>query len=218
MLTLDPQTKKQLIDLCEGRNIYLEGNILKLIDAGGDQAFEEYIQTAIEKDKDTRRKRLEITKRVQTQNNNLTRSQIENEQLMTELRDTLKNVGDSKAQIELQNDELLRWREENERISTELRDALIKTEQAKDSAESDLDIMQKKTQFELIGRIVKIALSIIVGTGIGVTIMYIAALYANKDTQMIGSTWSNIVSILLTNAFSIIGTIMGVKYASSKDE
>ena len=33
-------------------------------------------------------------------------------------------------------------------------------------------------------------------------------------TQLIASTWSNIIGILLTNAFSIIGTIMGVKYAS----
>lgn len=218
MLILDPQTKKQLIELYEERSICLEGNILKLIDADGDQEFEEYIQTAIERDKDTRRKRLEITKHVQTQNNNLTKSQIENEQLMAELRDTLKNVGDSKTQIEQQNTELLKWREENERMSAELRDALLKAEQAKAAAESDLDIMQKKTQFELIGRIVRIALAVIIGTGVSVTLMYVAALYANKDTQMIGSTWSNIVSILLTNAFSIIGTIMGVKYASSKDE
>jgi hypothetical protein len=39
----------------------------------------------------------------------------------------------------------------------------------------------------------------------------------DKDTAIIGSTWSNIVGILLTNAFSIVGTIMGVKYASEKN-
>jgi hypothetical protein len=48
--------------------------------------------------------------------------------------------------------------------------------------------------------------------------MYIISIFANKDTQMIGSTWSNMFGILLTNAFSIIGTIMGVKYASEKKE
>jgi hypothetical protein len=46
-------------------------------------------------------------------------------------------------------------------------------------------------------------------------------LFAGKDTVIaqqtttIGSTWTNIIGILLTNCFSIVGTIMGVKYASS---
>lgn len=38
--------------------------------------------------------------------------------------------------------------------------------------------------------------------------------FLNKDTQIIGSTWSNMFSVLLTNAFSIVGTIMGIKYAT----
>jgi hypothetical protein len=41
------------------------------------------------------------------------------------------------------------------------------------------------------------------------------ALFSGKDTEIIASTWSNMFGILLTNSFSIIGTIMGVKYASS---
>jgi hypothetical protein len=44
--------------------------------------------------------------------------------------------------------------------------------------------------------------------------MFLIALFAKVDTSVIGSTWSNIIGILLTNAFSIVGTIMGVKYAS----
>jgi hypothetical protein len=44
------------------------------------------------------------------------------------------------------------------------------------------------------------------------------SLFMNKDTQIIGSTWSNMFGILLTNAFSIIGTIMGVKYASKEKD
>jgi len=77
--------------------------------------------------------------------------------------------------------------------------------------------MQKKSQFELIGMIVKIALFVICGVGIITTIMYGIALFSGHDTQIIGSTWSNMFGILLTNAFSIVGTIMGVKYASEKD-
>ena len=217
MITFNSKIKKDLIELCDERNICLEGNILKVIDAEDDLEFENYIKKAIDKDKNNRRRRLEITKQIQIKNDNLLKSQAENEKLMNDLKETLKNIEDSKYQIEQQNVELLKWREENERISDELQNALINAEYAKSVAESDLDLLQKKTQFQLIGKIVKIALAVIIGTGLSVTLLYIAALYTGKDTQVIGSTWSNIVSILLTNAFSIIGTIMGVKYASDKE-
>jgi hypothetical protein len=48
--------------------------------------------------------------------------------------------------------------------------------------------------------------------------MYRIAMFTGKDTQIIGSTWSNMFGILLTNAFSIVGTIMGVKYAAEKKD
>ena len=46
--------------------------------------------------------------------------------------------------------------------------------------------------------------------------MYSFEILSNKDTQIIGSTWSNMFSVLLTNAFSIVGTIMGIKYANQE--
>ena len=90
----------------------------------------------------------------------------------------------------------------------------IEAENAKAAAENDLDLVQKKSQFELIGTIVKVALWVILGAGFTTTAMYLFAMLSGEDTQVIGSTWSNIIGILLTNAFSIVGTIMGVKYAS----
>ena len=92
--------------------------------------------------------------------------------------------------------------------------AKASAEEAKTSALNDLDILQKKSQTALISTIVKVALYVIVGVGIITSLMYTFALVINKDTQIIGSTWSNMLSILLTNAFSIVGTLMGVKYAS----
>ena len=80
----------------------------------------------------------------------------------------------------------------------------------------DLELLQQKIQFELVGTIVRIALAIIVGVGILTTAMYSIAIMTGQDTQIIGSTWSNMFGILLTNAFSIVGTIMGVKYATEK--
>jgi gamma-glutamylcysteine synthetase len=168
---------------------------------------------------------LDITKQIQTQNKELSELNSDNERMMFELQETLKNVEDSKKHIELQNRELIAWKEDNERISLQLVEQMKQAELAKEqaenakkNAENDLDILQKKTQFELINTIVKAALYVIVGVGITTTILYMVAIFMNKETQVIGSTWSNMFGILLTNAFSIVGTIMGVKYASDKKQ
>jgi PAS domain S-box-containing protein len=84
----------------------------------------------------------------------------------------------------------------------------------KNVALNDLDILMKKSQSELIKIIVMVALSVIIGVGLVTTVLYWMAIITNIDTQIIGSTWSNMFSVLLTNAFSIVGTIMGIKYAT----
>jgi len=99
--------------------------------------------------------------------------------------------------------------------SQELKNSI---EKEKDSALNDLDVMIKKSQSELIKTIVKVALSVIVGVGLVTTVLYWMAIVTNRDTQIIGSTWSNMFSVLLTNAFSIVGTIMGIKYATQDKE
>jgi PAS domain S-box-containing protein len=88
----------------------------------------------------------------------------------------------------------------------------------KNAALNDLDVMIKKSQSELIKVIVKVALSVIIGVGVVTTILYWMAILMEKDTQIIGSTWSNMFSVLLTNAFSIVGTIMGIKYATQEKD
>jgi hypothetical protein len=215
MVKIDKNTKSQLIELQRTKNISLEGNILKVIDSSDDPEFEKYIKNSIEKDREGRKKRLEITKQIQLQNKNLTELNLENERINSEIKCALSETQESKTKIESQNSELIEWREENERITQELHKALSAAEESKKLAENDLDLLQKKTQFELIGNIVRIALFIIVGVGLITTAVYMVALFSNKDTAIIGSTWSNMFGILLTNSFSIIGTIMGVKYAAS---
>lgn len=88
----------------------------------------------------------------------------------------------------------------------------------KNAALDDLDATIKKSQSELIKVIVKCALAVIIGVGFITTVMYSFAMLSNKDTQIIGSTWSNMFSVLLTNAFSIVGTIMGIKYATQDEK
>ena len=125
---------------------------------------------------------------------------------------------DVTKQVQQQNLELREAQQENDRIQEELRQTLIKVDTARHKALSDLDVLQKRTQFQLVQTIVKIALGIIIGVGVLTTIIYMVSLFTNKDTQLVGNTWSNMFGILLTNAFSIIGTIMGVKYASKGSE
>jgi hypothetical protein len=188
MIKPNKDTEKQLLELYEQKGIALEGNILKVIDAVPGSEFSDYIQKCIDRDKDNRRKRLEITKQIQNQNKELIASQDQNQLLMVELQEALKLAEQSKS----------------EAID------------ARDHAMQDLDLIQKKTQFELINLIVKVSLIIIIGVGVLTTVMYGFALATAVDTTLIGNAWSNMFGILLTNAFSIIGTIMGVKYASEK--
>jgi predicted RNase H-like nuclease (RuvC/YqgF family) len=218
MVKIDKNTKSQLIELQRTKNISLEGNILKVIDSSDDPEFEKYINDSIGKDRESRKKRLEITKQIQLQNKNLIELNSENERINSEIKSALSDMEESKEKIESQNSELVEWREKNESITQELHKALASAEEAKKLIENDLDILQKKTQFELIGTIVRIALFVIIGVGLITTAVYMVALFLGKDTAIIGSTWSNMFGILLTNSFSIIGTIMGVKYAASSEK
>ena len=186
-MKVDKAVRDFLLDIQNKKRISVEGNILKILEPEeGDTEFSTYLSTAIEKDKDARKKRLEVTKQVQERNRELLSSEEENIRINEDLKIALQEAEDSK----------------------------IEALAAKDAALNDLDIIQKKSQTELISTIVKVALLVILSVGVITTIMYGIAMFTGKDTQIIGSTWSNMFGILLTNAFSIVGTIMGVKYAS----
>jgi hypothetical protein len=190
MIKFSNDTKKTLIELSKTKNLNLEGNILKILDSEDDEEFKEYIKFSIDKDKETRRRRLDITKQIQKQNNELLIWKSENERIYLELQEEIKRTQEAK----------------------------LEAEKAKEIVENDLDILQKKSQFQLMSKIIKISLWIIASIGILTTGMYVLAIVTNTETQIIGSTWSNLLGILLTNSFSIVGTIMGVKYASGDRE
>lgn len=190
-MKIDKATRDWLIKVSQEKKILLEGNLLKILEADPeDIEFQKYIENASEKDKENRRKRLEVTRQIQERNRELTESEAENKRINDELKNALDSAEKAKKLAE----------------------------EAKEIAINDLDVMQKRSQFELIGTIVRVALYVIMGVGVITTAMYGLALFIGADTQIIGSTWSNMFGILLTNAFSIVGTIMGVKYASEKAE
>ena len=189
--------RNELLKLAKEKKIYLEGNILKILKAdNSDVDFSKYLKTCKQRDVDSRRKRLQVTKQVQKQNKELVSNQEETDRLMIELQAALQSAKDS------------------EETANQLKE---EAEKGMGKALDDLELMQKKTQFELVSTIVRIALAVIIGVGIITSVMYGIAIVSNYDTQIIGSTWSNMFGILLTNAFSIVGTIMGVKYASEKE-
>ena len=197
MIEVTKHTRDILLEVAKKRRIYVEGNFLKLLKAPKDDTeFEEYLNLCKEKDSTSRRKRLQVTKQVQNQNKELVQKQEETDKLMIELQAALDSA------------------KESEEEANQLRE---KAEKGMGKALEDLELIQKKTQFELISTIVRVALYVIIGVGVLTTVMYGLALFSGTDTQIIGSTWSNMFGILLTNAFSIVGTIMGVKYATDKE-
>ena len=191
MIEITEHTRNVLLEVAKKKKIYVEGNFLKLLKAPkGDKEFEEYLTVCKDKDSTARKKRLSVTKQVQSQNKELEKAAKENEQLLLDLQVALD----------------------------EAKQAEKEAQKLRDEAVEDLDMLQKRTQFELIGLIVKVALIIIIGVGVTTTLLYSIAMLAGEDTTLLGNAWSNMFGILLTNSFSIIGTIMGVKYATEKSE
>jgi len=198
VIEITEHTRNVLLEVAKKKKIYVEGNFLKLLKAPkGDKEFEEYLNVCKDKDSTARKKRLSVTKQVQSQNKELEKAAEENEQLLSDLQVAL--------------DEARVSEQEASRAKAE-------AEKLRDEAVEDLDMLQKRTQFELIGLIVKVALIIIIGVGVTTTLLYSIAMLAGEDTTLLGNAWSNMFGILLTNSFSIIGTIMGVKYATEKSE
>ena len=195
-MILNTESVNNLLDLYRSKKVLLEGSIIKVLEKEKySEEFLDYLKVCKEKDNLSRKKRLEVTKEVQKQNKKLAAASIENERITKQLSKSLEEVSKPEQ-------EAIRLRYEVEKL--------------KDDAMEDLELLQQKTQFELVGTIVRIALSVIVGVGIITSVMYGLAIVSGYDTDIIGSTWSNMFGILLTNAFSIVGTIMGVKYASEK--
>ena len=137
MISFNKDIESDLISLYKSKKIALEGNLLKVIKTTNKE-FQEYLEEAKTKDQDTRRKRLEVTKQVQSQNKDLIDSQAEKEKLM----------------LELQN-------------------ALAESEKLREVAVDDLETLQKKTQFELIGLIVKVALGAVADVCVFTTVLYL---------------------------------------------
>jgi len=225
-MKIQKSTRDILLEIAKHKRVYVEGNFLKLIEPEeGDEEFEEYLKLCKEKDSTSRRKRLEVTKQVQKQNSELERAQKENKRVNRQLEKALNEAIDSAEQSKKSKEEAEKAKEElevalqlAEQSKEEAHKLKAEAEHAKEVAETDLSLLQKKTQTELMGNIVRVALWVIMGVGFVTTGLYVFVLLLGHDSKIIESTWSNLFGILLTNSFSIIGTIMGVKHATKDKE
>ena len=226
MKKIQKSTRDILLEIAKHKRVYVEGNFLKLIEPEeGDEEFEEYLKLCKEKDSTSRRKRLEVTKQVQKQNSELEKAQKENKRVNRQLEKALNEAIHSAEQSKKSKEEAETAKEElevalqlAEQSKEEAHKLKAEAEHAKEIAETDLSLLQKKTQTELMGNIVRVALWVIMGVGFVTTALYVFVLLLGHDSKIIESTWSNLFGILLTNSFSIIGTIMGVKHATKDKE
>ena len=117
-MKVSKEVRDCLLEIHKTKRVSLEGNILKIIEPEeGDNEFKNYLTGSIEKDKESRKKRLEITKQVQERNRELQASEEENIRINEELKIALDEA-------EIAKNEAL---------------------EAKDIALNDLDIIQKRS-------------------------------------------------------------------------
>ena len=198
-MILSDESWAALILLEAQRGIYPEGSFLKILDPGESESYKAYLDRAITCDKRKREKRIEVTKRIQEQNKQL----LEAQEIIRKNTESIEEA-----------------LEESRKQKQEAEELRHKAESAYEKAKQELDYAEKKNQFALMGRIVQVALAVILLVGFTTTAMYGFAIFVTQPSEsnvtLLANTWSNMFGILLTNSFSIIGTIMGVKYATER--
>lgn len=209
-IKLDEDAWASILVTGQTKNVYLSGSILHLIDDEGRQSYKLYLSKCLDLDDKKKKKRLQVNKKTQRVMKELTTTNKENLALAGKLQAALEEA-------ETQKQEAEGLKIEADAMRTKAEEAQKAAEDAKDTAERELDTLQKKHQFELVGDIVNISLAVICGVGLITTGLYASAIYTGStEVSTLGQAWSNMFGILLTNSFSIIGTIMGVKYASAR--
>lgn len=212
MIEFDEHSWAALIATASSKKVYISGNVLKLISDQDNPLYREYLDTAIARDKDKQRQRLEVSKKAQREKQELETAQDRNGALMKRLELALSSADKAREEAEQakQVSDMMRAKAEAARAAAE---------NAKDEVERDLDVLQRRTQSQLMHNIVNSAIQVVIGVGAITSALYLFVLvFDGPETQvsMLGNTWSNMFGILLTNSFSIIGTVMGVKYATEK--
>lgn len=128
-------------------------------------------------------------------------------------RDEIK----SRERVEL-TQEALNQKSELERAHKKIKQQyeLLKTEKAKVeddvcNLEKNLKVLREKNQLKIMNNVVNICLRIIIGIGVSCSLILIIMLICGNQSDLVESTWSQSILLMLSNSFSIIATIQGVK-------
>ena len=114
-MILTHQDRDAFLKLSKEKKVFLEGNIAKVIEASeGDKEFDEYLKLCIKRDNDSRRKRLDVTKQVQSQKKKLESVNLENMKLMGDLKSSLEESLKLKNEAEIAKLEAERAKKEIE--------------------------------------------------------------------------------------------------------
>lgn len=219
MISFPREVEESLMQLAVDNNVLIGGKIAKVIRSDNTD-FQEYLKKVVEKEKSLRLVRLSNNKQTQKTMQDLKGSKAE-------LEGKTQDLEESKNQLEVKATLLEEKVQENRVLVQEIQQALEVAETAQENAEQariladsarihaekDLQLLQQKRQFDLVEDIVQVALKSIMGLQFSITILYIVALITEVQVEVIGDVWANTIGILITNFFSIIGTILGVKYA-----
>ena len=173
---------KILKDVLENNNVIIAGRVLNFIDTS-DPEVAKYIALCKEEDKDRVGRRVKIS-----------------EELQYERKKALKALEELKIS--------------NEQIQTyakKLEEAKNKAEHGEGEALKNLEILSKKQQLETFDKVVRFMIYSIVGGMVLINILFVIALFKEVDNQILMTTWASTMTMVFTNAFSIIATIMGVK-------
>ena len=99
-LRLPDDVWASLITLSQKNKIYLEGNILKVLDAGGSRSYRAYLERAVAVDSEKREKRLQVSKRVQAANAELVKIKDDLELSQEELKEALQKTEGAREEAE----------------------------------------------------------------------------------------------------------------------
>lgn len=206
-MRFSPDSERELIRILKDRGVGIEGNILKIIETDS-PAFLAYVAEQKEEGRVAQKKRLQVNMDYQKQYKTLEEQAATNRTLSEDLQVALAEAQTAHEAAEKAKELAIQSRVEEE---TAKNTALT----AKKDAEEELNAMQKKNHMELVEMIVRIALFTILGSGLITSTLYGIALWTGRDTTLVGNVWGNLLGITITNAFSIIGTIVGVQYSKS---
>ena len=130
MIEFDEHSWAALIATASSKKVYISGNVLKLISDQDNPLYREYLDTAIARDKDKQRQRLEVSKKAQREKQELETAQDRNDALMKRLELALSSADKAREEAE-------QARKVSDTLRAEAEAARVTAENARDEEQKE---------------------------------------------------------------------------------